>query len=72
MNSASNDKLDLLIEQVGRLTEGLTEIKVLIYEQAETAERQAAVAERQAAVAERQSVSIDRLTAIVETLVQRQ
>lgn len=58
-------KLDLLTDQVGRLTEGLTEIKGLVERVAETTERQAAVAERQAA-------SIDRFSANVETLIRRQ
>jgi methyl-accepting chemotaxis protein len=61
--SDDNDKLDILIDQVGRLTEGLTEIKGLV-------ERVAATTERQAAVAEQQSASVDRLTQIVEVLVQ--
>lgn len=61
--SNGNDKLDILIDQVGRLTEGLTEIKGLV-------ERVAATTERQATVAEQQSASVDRLTQIVEVLVQ--
>jgi hypothetical protein len=44
--SDDNDKLDILIDQVGRLTEGLTEIKGLVERVAATTERQAAVAEQ--------------------------
>ncbi|MGJ3253205.1 MAG: hypothetical protein ACFE0J_19050 [Elainellaceae cyanobacterium] len=57
-NSQIDDKLDILIDQVGRLTEGLTEIKRLVQRQAEISERQAETA--------------DRLVRIVETLIQRQ
>lgn len=31
-----DDKLEILIDQVGRLSEGLTDIKLLVQQQAET------------------------------------
>lgn len=52
-----NEKLDVLIDQVGRLTEGLTDIKESIKQLAATSERQADTA--------------DRMTRIVENLVGR-
>ncbi|MGJ3246911.1 MAG: hypothetical protein ACFE0I_12655 [Elainellaceae cyanobacterium] len=64
-NNRIDAKLDILIDQVGRLTEGLTEIKRLVQRQAETSERQAETSERQAETA-------DRLVRIVEMLIQRQ
>ncbi len=70
-------KLDLLIEQRGRLTEGLTEFRVTMQEGftshdirldriVEATERQATVAERQALTIERQSLAIERLALILE------
>ncbi len=50
-----NQKLDHLAEQVGHLTEGLTEIKLLVQEQSETSKRQ----ER----------NIERLVGIVDKLI---
>ena len=55
---ANLDKIDVLIEQVGHLTEGLTEIKMMVQEQAETSKRQAE--------------TTDRLVRIVEMLLQNQ
>jgi methyl-accepting chemotaxis protein len=52
-----NEKLDVLIDQVGRLTEGLTDIKESIRQLVSTTERQAETA--------------DRMTRIVENLVGR-
>jgi hypothetical protein len=59
-----NDKLDILIDQVGRLTEGLTEIKTLIREQT-------AIADRQATSIDRQEQNISRLVQVVERLIER-
>ena len=56
-----DSKLETLIDQVGRLTEGLTEIKSMIQEQGETAKRQERNIDRLVAVTERQSVIIERL-----------
>lgn len=66
-----DDHLDILINQVGRLTEGLTEIKSLVERVALTTEQQAEVARQQAAIAEKQAASVERLTQIVENLLQR-
>lgn len=57
LNRQQNDKIDQLTDQVGRFTEGLTELRLLVREQAETSKRQ----ER----------NIDRLVCIVEALIQR-
>lgn len=56
-----DSKLETLIDQVGRLTEGLTEIKGMIQEQGETAKRQERNIDRLVAVTERQSAMIERL-----------
>lgn len=71
-------KLETLIDQVGRLTEGITEIRDLVERVAVTTEQQGEridrlveTTERQSAVAERQAASIDRLTQIVEGLLNR-
>lgn len=52
-----DEKLEILIDQVGRLTEGLVDIKLTV--------------ERQAVVAERQAETVDRLVKIVDTLLQQ-
>lgn len=65
-----DSKLDILIEQVGRLTEvlttGLTDFNARLDRIAETTERQATVAERQSLTIERQSLAIERLALILE------
>ncbi len=86
MNGNSFDsKLETLIDQVGRLTEGLIEIKATVERVATTTEPQAEMAQqqseridrltettgRQAVVAERQAASVARLTQIVEGMLQR-
>jgi len=65
------DRLDLLIEQVGRLTEGLTEFRVVMTESM-TEFRTSLTAldqrlDRIAVTTERQAISIDRLTATAES-----
>jgi hypothetical protein len=52
--------LEILTEQVGRLTEGLTEIKLLIQQQATTADRQAETARLQAESIARLIVLLER------------
>lgn len=59
-----DEKLEILIDQVGRLTAGLVDIKL-------TVERQAVVAERQAETVDRQAETVDRLVKIVDTLLQQ-
>jgi len=51
----SPDKIDILIDQVGHFTEGLTELKLLVHEQAETAKQQAEAAKQQAEAAKQQA-----------------
>jgi hypothetical protein len=61
MTAAQPDRLDILIDQVGRLTEvvtvGFGDLKELVREQAETSKRQ--------------EQNITRLVGIVENLIQR-
>ncbi len=63
-------KLDLLIEQIARLTEGLTEFRVTMQEGFTNLDarldRIADVAERQSLTIERQSLAIERLALILE------
>ncbi|WP_421654977.1 hypothetical protein [Leptothermofonsia sp. ETS-13] len=68
-----NSKLDILIDQIGRLTEGLTEIKLLIQQQAETAKQQADSIKQQAdsikqqaETARLQAESVNKLVALLE------
>ncbi|MGJ3254281.1 MAG: hypothetical protein ACFE0J_24580 [Elainellaceae cyanobacterium] len=75
MTNEQPDRLDILIEQVGHLTEGLTEIKLMIREQTELVREQSETAKQQAnsittlsqdvsrlvGVVERQSILVDRL-----------
>jgi hypothetical protein len=62
MTAAQPDRLDILIDQVGRLTEvvtvGFADLKELVREQAETSKRQ--------------EQNISRLVGIVENLLQRE
>ncbi|NEQ96184.1 MAG: hypothetical protein F6K30_05600 [Cyanothece sp. SIO2G6] len=70
--STVDEKLEILTDQVGRLTEGLMEIKLLIRDQTHALERQVLVAEQQGETIKQQSEAVIRLTQLVETLVQRQ
>ncbi|PSB24762.1 hypothetical protein [Stenomitos frigidus] len=56
----SPDKLDILIDQVGHFTKGLTEFKLLVHEQAETAKQQAVAAQQQAETAKQQLAAIEK------------
>jgi len=56
----SPDKIDILIDQVGHFTEGLTELKLLVHEQAETAKQQAEAAKQQAEAAKQQAEAIEK------------
>ncbi len=62
MTAAQPDRLNILIDQVGRLTEvvtvGFADLKELVREQAETSKRQ--------------EQNISRLVGIVENLLQRE
>ncbi len=62
----SSEKLDILIDQVGLLTEGLTEIKLLIQQQTETSQKQAEMIGELAESVKQQRQSIDRLADVVE------
>jgi hypothetical protein len=54
-NGHQPEKIDILIDQVGRLTEGLQELKLIV--------------ERQAQTTDRQEQNISRLVGIVEALI---
>jgi hypothetical protein len=70
-----NGKLDVLIDQVGRLTEGLTDLKGLVERVAHTTERQEQNISRLTSLFEqqsqRQSETTDRLVRIVENLLEK-
>ncbi|NJO53354.1 MAG: hypothetical protein HC840_32540 [Leptolyngbyaceae cyanobacterium RM2_2_4] len=79
----SDDRIDILVDQVRRLTEGITEFRLSM--ERSSAEFRAALAEfrtdmaelkttvqRQAATAEHLVQTTDRPVRIVETLIQRQ
>jgi methyl-accepting chemotaxis protein len=79
-DSEQPTSLDILIDQIGRLTEAVTvgfqdfrvelaELTELTERQARVAEQQAEAIERQAKVAEQQAESVARLTSIVEALL---
>jgi hypothetical protein len=79
MNQPSPSNLDLKIEaltdQIGRMTEGITEFKLEI--QRNRAEFRADLAElksmiqAQAEISRQQAATTDRLVGVVETLIQR-
>jgi len=69
----STDKLNILIDQVGHFTEGLTELRILVQAQAETAQKQLEAIDKQgeridqlAKTVQQQSHSIDRIAAAME------
>jgi methyl-accepting chemotaxis protein len=82
----NNGRLDVLVDQVGRLTEGLTEfradmaeIKGLVREQltvsqsqTENIKRLAETTERQMIVSERLAATVERQAQMLETLMARQ
>jgi methyl-accepting chemotaxis protein len=64
--SEQPEKIDILIEQVGRMTEGITEVRLLVERVAQTVERVAQTTEQQAVVAAQQAESITRLITMLE------
>ncbi|UBF26735.1 hypothetical protein K9N68_01660 [Kovacikia minuta CCNUW1] len=64
------EKLEIVTDQVGRLTEGLTEIKLLIQQQAKTTRQQAQNIDRLSRIVERQAETADRLAIAVDRLIQ--
>jgi len=84
-NSSSDNldnKVDILTEQVGRLTEGLTDFRMRMEASVEefrsdlaeiklTIKEQAEVSKRQAESSIRQAETADRLARVVETLIQQ-
>jgi methyl-accepting chemotaxis protein len=74
-----NGKLDVLIDQVGRLTEGLTEMRAMSREQLVVAQSQAEsvkqlveTVRQQAETAKQQAETNARQTQLLETLIGRQ
>jgi hypothetical protein len=63
ISNNSDQKLDILVEQVGRITEGLTEIRVTLQEQVEVGKKQD---ERLARFGERLDQFGERLDRIAE------
>ncbi len=66
-----DSKLETLIDQVGKLTEGLTEIKVMIQAQGETAKEQGETAKRQERNIDRLVAVTERQSAMIERLIER-
>jgi methyl-accepting chemotaxis protein len=75
-NSHQSEKIDILIDQVGRLTEvvtiGFSEIKAGMADLKATTERQAQVAEQQAETVSRLVDIVNRQTATVDALIHNQ
>ncbi|MBD2034389.1 hypothetical protein H6F76_04990 [Leptolyngbya sp. FACHB-321] len=59
-NPNAPDKLDILIDQVGHFTEGLTELRILVQAQAETAQKQLEAIDKQSAAIDKQSAAIEK------------
>lgn len=68
MTAAQPDRIDILVDQVGRLTEGISELRTAV--QTGFAGVQDSFSELRA-VSERQEQNITRLVGIVEALIQR-
>jgi hypothetical protein len=66
--TTSEDRLDLLTDQVGRFTEGLTEFRMAMERNHQEFNQKL---DRIAATTERQAETADRLVKIVELLVQQ-
>ena len=69
-NPNTPDKLDILIDQVGHFTEGLTELKLLVHEQAETAKQQAVAAQKQLAAIEKQGNRLNQIDERLDRMAQ--
>lgn len=72
------DKLDILIDQVGRLTDSLSEfrsdmaeIKGLVREQLTVAQTQAESIKQQMAVSERRASTVEQQAQLVEALIRQ-
>jgi hypothetical protein len=69
--SNGNGKIDILIDQVGRLTEGLTDLRGIVERVAQSTERQERNIDRLTIVSEQQSETTQRLVKIVEGLLEK-
>jgi hypothetical protein len=70
--SNGNGKLDVLVDQVGRLTEGLTEMRAISRENLAVAQSQAESVKQLVETIKQQAETNARQTQILETLVGRQ
>ncbi len=71
-NNGKPEKIDILIDQVGHLTEGLTELKLLIHQQVEIGQQQANRIDQLANAVSEQSQSIKLMAASMEATSQNQ
>jgi hypothetical protein len=69
--SNGNGKIDILIDQVGRLTEGLADLRGIVERVAQSTERQERNIDRLTIVSEQQSETTQRLVKIVEGLLEK-
>jgi hypothetical protein len=74
-SSNKPDKLDILIDQVGRLTESITELGIFVREGFEESNQRMTrleeISQRQADAIDRQEQNINRLVGVVEKLIDR-
>ena len=64
------ESIEMLTEQVGRLTEGLTEIRLTSQQQATTSQQQAMTSQQQAMTSQQQTDNITRLVTVVDRQTQ--
>jgi hypothetical protein len=69
MNSNGNGKIEILIDQVGRLTESVTELRIVTEQQTQAIQTQSELIKR---LYDSHDQTINRLVTIVETLIQQQ
>jgi methyl-accepting chemotaxis protein len=66
MSTSGQSNIDILIEQVGRMTEGITEVRLMVERVAQTTEQQAIVAAQQAESVRQQAKSANKLITMLE------
>jgi methyl-accepting chemotaxis protein len=66
MSTNGQSNIDILIEQVGRMTEGITEVRLLVERVAQTTERVAQTTERVAQTTEQVLQTIERVAQTTE------
>lgn len=70
--SNGNGKMDVLIDQVGRLTEGLTDMRSIADKQLTVAQTQAESVRQLVETVKKQAETNERQTKMLETLIGRQ